>query len=63
MLGPIIKDFQGFDSEKMKKEMMKEMTSMVNQGVEIPMEEATPEEMQNINGSKWVHRDKGEEAR
>ena len=47
----------------MKKEMMKEMTSMVNQGVEITMEEATPEEMQNINGSKWVHRDKGEEAR
>ena len=45
--------------------MTKEMTSMINQGVfeEITNDQATPEELDNIIGSKWVHRDKGEEVR
>ena len=65
LLEPIIKDHQGFDPIKMKKGMMKEMSSMVNQGVfeEITREQATPEELQNIIGSKWVHREKGDEVR
>ena len=61
----IIKDSQGFDQEKLKKAMMKEMTSMVNQGVfeEITLDQATEEEKRNIIGSKWVHRSKGDEVR
>ena len=65
LLEPIIRDHQGFDPEKLKKGMMKEMTSMINQGVfqEITVDQATPEELDNIIGSTWVHRDKGEEVR
>ena len=65
LLEPIIKDHQGFDPEKMKQGMIKEMTSMVKQGVfeEITIEEATEEEKRNIIGSKWVHRNKGDEVR
>ena len=65
LLEPIIKDSQGFDQEKLKKAMMKEMTSMVNQGVfeEITLDQATEEEKRNIIGSKWVHRSKGDEVR
>ena len=65
LLEPIIRDHQGFDPEKLKKGMIKEMTSMINQGVfeEIIIDQATPEELDNIIGSKWVHRDKGEEVR
>ena len=33
LMEPIIKDPQGFDQEKLKQEMMKEMASIVNQGV------------------------------
>ena len=60
LLEPIIRDHQGFDPEKLKKGMIKEMTSMINQGVfeEIIIDQATPEELDNIIGSKWVHRDK-----
>eukprot|EP00438_Fugacium_kawagutii_P035748 Skav229342 [mRNA] locus=scaffold2596:309131:310621:- [translate_table: standard] len=38
---------------------------MVNQGVfeEITIEQATEEEKQNIIGSRWVHREKGDEVR
>ena len=32
LLEPIIGDHQGFDPEKLKKGMIKEMTSMINQG-------------------------------
>ena len=65
LLEPIIKDPQGFDEEKLKKGMIKEMTSMVNQGVfeEITLDQATEEEKRNIIGSKWVHRNKGDEVR
>ena len=65
LLEPIIRDHQSFDPEKLKKGMIKEMTSMINQGVfeEITIDQATPEELDNIIGSKWVHRDKGEEVR
>ena len=61
----IINDSQGFDQEKLKKGMMKEMTSMANQGVfeEITLDQATEEEKRNIIGSKWVHRSKGDEVR
>ena len=65
LLEPIIKDSQGFDQEKLKKGMMKDMTStMVNHGVfeEITFDQATEEE-RNIIGSKWVHRNKGDEVR
>ena len=62
---PIIKDPQGFDQEKLKQGMLKEMASMVNQGVfeEIALDQATEEEKRNIIGSKWVHRNKGDEVR
>ena len=65
LLKPIIRDHQGFDPEKLKKGMTKEMTSMINQGVfeEITIDQATREELDNIIGSKWLHRDKGEEVR
>ena len=68
LLEPIIRDhqgYQGFDPEKLKKGMIKEMTSIFNQGVfqEITIDQATPEELDNIIGSKWVNRDKGEEVR
>ena len=65
LLVPIIRDHQGFDPEKLKKGMIKEMTSMINQGVfeEITVDQATPEELDNIIGSKWVRPDKGEEVR
>ena len=65
LLEPIITDSQGFDQEKLKKGMMKEMTSMFNQGVfeEITLDQATEEEKRNIIGSKWVHRNKGGEDR
>ena len=65
LLETIIKDSQGFDQEKLKKAMMKEMTSMVNQGVfeEITLDQATEEEKRNIIGSKWVHRSKGDKVR
>ena len=54
MMEPIIKDPQGFDQEKLKQGMMKEMASMVNQGVleEITLDQATEEEKRNIIGSK-----------
>eukprot|EP00435_Cladocopium_sp_Y103_P033687 s2305_g8.t1 len=65
LLEPIIKDPQGFDEEKLKKGMIKEMTSLVNQGAfeEITLDQATEEEKRNIIGSKWVHRNKGDEVR
>lgn len=65
LLEPIIKDSQGFDQEKFKKGVMKDMTSMVNHGVfeEITFDQATEEEKRNIIGSKWVHRNKGDEVR
>ena len=54
MVEPNIKDPQGFDQEKLKQGMMKEMASMVNQGVleEITLDQATEEEKRNIIGSK-----------
>lgn len=62
---PIIKDPQGFDQEKLKQGMMKEMAPMVNQGMfeEITPDQATEEEKRNIIGTKWVHRNKGGEVR
>ena len=50
LLEPIIKDSQGFDQEKRKKGMMKEMTSTVDQGVfeEITFDQPTEEEKRNI---------------
>ena len=65
LMEPIIKDPQGFDQEKLKQGMMKEMASMVNQGVfeEITLYQTKEEEKRNIIGSKWVHRNKGDEVR
>ena len=64
LLETIIKDSQGFDQEKLKKAMMKEMTSMVNQGVfeEITLDQATEEEKRNMIGSNWVRRNKGDKS-
>ena len=58
LMEPITKDPQGFDQEKLKQGIMKEMASMVNQRVfeEITLDQATEEEKRNIIGSKWVHR-------
>ena len=64
LLETIINDSQGFDQEKLKKGMMKEMTSMANQGVfeEITLDQATEEEKRNIIGSNWVRRNKGDKS-
>ena len=61
---PILKDSQGFDQEKLKKGMMKDMTSMVNHGVfeEITLDQATEEEKRNMIGSNWVRRNKGDKS-
>ena len=65
LLEPIIQDIPGFDTVKLKKGMMKEMASMVNQGVfeEITVDQATEEKQNKTIGSNWVHRNKGDEVR
>ena len=65
LVEPTIEDPQRFDQEKLKQGRMKDMASMVSQGVfeEITLDQAREEEKRNIIGSKWVHRSKGDEVR
>ena len=70
LLEPHIYNNEGFDTEKLKQGMQKEMESMRTQGVyeEVDVTKLTPQQRQeldldNIIESRWVYRSKGDEVR
>ena len=70
LLEPHIYHNEGFDTEKLKKGMQKEMEPMKAQKVyeEIDITKLTPQQQQeldldNIIESRWVYRSKGDEVR
>ena len=54
-----------FDSEQLKKGMAKEMESMDYFGIyyEVPVEQLSEQERDVVIGTRWVLRQKGDEAR
>ena len=62
---PIIYDNEGFDEDKLKAGMNKEIESMKKHQVftEIHLNDIPPEDRKNLIQSRWVHREKGTEVR
>ena len=62
---PIIYDDEGFDEDKLKAGMNKEIESMKKHQVftEIHLNDIPPEDRKNLIQSRWVHREKGTEVR
>ena len=68
LLEPHIYNNEGFDTEKLKQGMQKDMESMRTQYEEVDVTRLTPQQRQaldldNIIESRWVYRSKGDEVR